>query len=297
MLSAPGDFVGGQSADYTGSAVRVGGSLSAVTVEAAGWILDLSAHTGEQLAPGTYPDAGRGSFRTGPGISVSGNAHGCDHDYGTFTIYQIASDSTGAITRLNATFSQRCEWTTAPPLVGFVRYNATSATPVPTLPPSPGTQPTPPATSGTTTANADEFSFRSAADDPVAFGASADYTGSDVSVAGDLNTVQVKAGLWTMELVAPRGKKFVTGTTIATPEVAAGAAGISLYGGGRDCTATYGTLTIYQVAVSASGAITQLNAMFSQNFDSAFAPPLVGFIRFNATTPTPVPVLPASSGV
>jgi hypothetical protein len=297
VVSAPGDFVGGgQSADYTGSAIRVGGSLGAVSIGAAGWVLELSAPAGGQLGPGTYPDATRGSSRTGPGISVSGNGRGCDNDYGTFTIYQIAAGPTGAITQLNATFSQRCEQTTAPPLVGFVRYNATTATPVPTLPASSGTQPTPPATSGTTSANSDEFSFHSAAGDSVGLGRSADYTGSAVAVAGDLSSVQVKAGPWTMELVAPRGKQFATGTTIATPEVSTGAAGISVYGGGRGCNSTYGTFTIYQVAVDASGAITRLNAMFSQNCNSAFAPPLVGFIRFNATTPTPVPVLPASSG-
>jgi len=92
---------------------------------------------------------------------VSGDFRGCNNDYGSFTIIEISATS------VNATFSQTCESTTAPPLVGFVRFNATTPTPVPSLPSS--AQPiTPPANSGTTSANADEFNGAAGSIQPVA---------------------------------------------------------------------------------------------------------------------------------
>jgi hypothetical protein len=289
VLSAPGDFVGGgKPFDYAGPGIRVGDSLGTVNIAVAGWEVALSAPVGEQLVPGTYPGA------TAPGISVSDDGRGCNNDFGTFTIYQIATSAAGAVTQLNATFSQTCEWTTAPPLVGFVRFNATTPTPVPTLPPA--SHPSALTTSGTTSANADEFSFKSAADSTVGLGRSDDETGPAVALSGDLNTVQVTtAGLWTVQLVAPIGKHLAPGTYTAQPSYSSAAAELSVYGGGRDCTASYGTFRIYQIAANASGAVTQLNAIFSETCDSSFAPPLVGFVRFNATTPTPVPVLPAAA--
>ena len=69
--------------------------------------------------------------RATPDISITGGSRGCGNDYGTFTIYQIASDASGAVTRLNATFNQACGSTFAPPLVGFIRFNATTPTPTP----------------------------------------------------------------------------------------------------------------------------------------------------------------------
>jgi hypothetical protein len=178
-------------------------------------------------------------------------------------------------------------------LVGFVRFNATTPTPVPALPPASG--PSALATSGATSANADEFSFKSAADSTVGLGRSDDETGPAVAVSGDLNSVQVTAGLWTVQLMAPIGKHLAPGTYTAQPSYSSAAAELSVQGGGRDCTASYGTFRIYQIAANASGAVTQLNAIFSETCDSSFAPPLVGFVRFNATTPTPVPVLPAAA--
>jgi hypothetical protein len=140
-LSAPGDYVGGgRPVDYTGSSVRVSGSLGRVEVDVVGfarWTLQLTAPDGEQLTPGTYPDATGAIPGAGPDIDIEGDGRGCDVTRGSFTIYQIASGPDGALTQLNATFSQTCD-NSAGPLAGLIRYNATIPTPVPVLPASPG---------------------------------------------------------------------------------------------------------------------------------------------------------------
>ena len=80
----------------------------------------------DPYATGTIPGAG-------PSMDIEGDGRGCDSTRGSFTIYQIASGPDGAITQLNATFSQTCD-NSAGPLVGLIRYNATIPTPVPVLP-------------------------------------------------------------------------------------------------------------------------------------------------------------------
>ncbi len=129
-----GTIGGGATVDDTDPTVSVSPNLSQITASAdnSTWTLDLAAPSGQQLAPGTYTGAvGAPGNGTAPGISISGDGVGCDNYYGSFTIYKISATS------VNATFSQTCESTTAPPLVGFIRYNATVPTPVPTLPAPP----------------------------------------------------------------------------------------------------------------------------------------------------------------
>jgi hypothetical protein len=293
--SAQGDAVGqGQQTDLTGSSVLVTGSLDKVDIRAAGWTMDLAPKTGEHLGPGTYIGAIRMGSATAPEISVRGTSTSCDRDYGTFTIYQISVDGNGAVTALNATFSQSCETPSMPPLVGYVRFHATAPTPVPTLPYMGGAT-TPPATSGTASKNADEFWVESAPGDVIGLGQKVDLTGQAVHVEGSLGTVQVNLGQWFLLLMASNGKQLAPGTyVLGTPNQAADTGGISVSGPGGACQEVNGTVTIYQIAAK-DGYLSQLNASFSQACGPSTAPPLVGFIRFNATQPTPIPVLPTSS--
>lgn len=291
FASGAGDYIGaGATVDYTNPGVNL--SAGTITVSAGGagaWTLDMAAPTGQSLAVGTYSGALRFATSTAPGISVSGDGRGCNNDYGTFTIIELTATS------LNATFSQTCESTTAAPLVGFIRYNATTTTPVPTL--TSTAQPvTPPPNSGTTSANPNEFSFLSASGDYIGQGGSADLTGSNVSVSGTLGAAIVGAGPWTLDLSAPAREQLVPGTytgAARSPFNPATAPGISLYGDGRGCNQDFGTFTIYEIASDNTGKLTKLNATFQQNCEQTSAPPLVGFVRFNATVPTPMPVLPA----
>ena len=286
FASGAGDYIGsGATVDYTDPSVSL--TASSVSASVGGWDLSLGVPAGQTLAVGTYTESTTAS--TGS-IELFGNGRGCDQYYGTFTVYEVTATS------FNATFSQTCESTTAAPLVGFIRYNATLTTPVPTLP-STALPITPPPNSGSTSANADEFSFLSAAGDYIGGGTPADYVGpSNVVASGDLGTITVDAGDWTLNLSAPSGQQLVPGTyTGATryPFNTSPAPGISVYGDGRGCNEDFGTFTIYQIASDPTGVLTQLNATFNQTCESTTAPPLAGFIRYNATVPTPVPTIPA----
>jgi hypothetical protein len=135
--SGNGDNIGdSQSADYTGAEIDFSGTLGEVRIAAGPYLIELEPPHGENFVCGTYAGATQYNLGATPDISITGGSRGCNNDNGTFTIYQIASTRRGALTRLNATFSQKCEWTTAPPLVGFIRFNATTPTPVPVLPAS-----------------------------------------------------------------------------------------------------------------------------------------------------------------
>jgi hypothetical protein len=272
---------GGTVIDSTSPVVSVSTNLESVTASVSGWEVSLTSSTA--LAPGTYTS----------GVSLqstSGNAYSCDT--GSFTIIEMSA------TDVNATFNFNCGPTASTPdSVGFLRYNATLTTPVP-APPSSAQPITDPPNSGTTSANADEFSFISGQGDYIGQGSPADYTGSNVVVTGTQGWAAVNAGGWSLSLSAPIGGLLVPGTyTGATgyPLNSGSAPGISVFGDGRGCDSYYGTFTIYQIASDSTGALTQLNATFTQTCDAITSPPLVGFIRYNATEPTPVPALLTAS--
>jgi hypothetical protein len=285
------DIGGGQSGDYVGTQVDFSGTVGEVLLAAGPYRIELGS-TGSNFACGTYAgatefdDARHIPGRT-PVMTVTGDGTGCT-DNGTFTIYQMAANKNGVLTRLNATFSHTCDSSPAP-LVGVIRYNATTPTPVPSLPSS--ARPiTPPPNSGTTSAHSGEFSVLSAPGDFVGGGKPFDYAGPGIRVAGNLGTVNIAVAGWEVALSAPPGEQLVPGTY---PD--ATAPGISVSDDSRGCSNHFGTFTIYQIATSAAGTVTRLNATFSQKCEWTTAPPLVGFVRFNATTPTPVPVLPAAA--
>jgi hypothetical protein len=300
--SAQGDSIGrGRSADYTGKNTFFSGTVYNILASAGPWRLEIDSGNAARFLCGTFTGATENRPADTPYISMSGDGAGCNTTTGSFTIYEIAFDARGEITRLNMTFDQTCDASTGP-MVGLVRFNATTPTPVPDLPasaePSNVLTPSPVPTStfsGFTSANADEFEFRSDPNSSVGLGRSADSTGREVTVSGSANAAQIVAGGWTMELDAAHESRFAEGTYQTGPIATASQASISVFGGGRDCPAPYGTLTIYQLATDSSGRITRLNATFSESCDSRNGPPLVGYIRFNATEPTPIPVLIPSS--
>jgi hypothetical protein len=272
---------GGTVIDSTTPNVSVASNLESVTVTTSSWELSLSSSAA--LAPGTYTS----------GVSLIatvGSAYSCST--GSFTIIEMSA------TDVNATFSLDCgPNATIPDNVGFLRYNATLATPVPATPSAAQSIIDPPH-STTTSSSADEFSFISAQGDYIGGGSPADYTGSAVVVNGTQGVASVDAGGWTLDLAAPTGGLLVPGTyTGATrfPFNSSGAPGLSLYGNGNGCNNDYGTFTIYQIASDSTGTLTQLNATFLQTCEQTTAPPLVGFIRFNATEPTPVPAFLTAS--
>jgi hypothetical protein len=97
--------------------VSVVGDTGYLTVIASGgtsgesWWLDFAAPPGKTLKPRTYLRAQRASFRAQghPGLDIIGDHRGCNELSGRFDVRDIATDATGAITRLWILFEQHCE--------------------------------------------------------------------------------------------------------------------------------------------------------------------------------------------
>jgi hypothetical protein len=119
--SEPGDTVGMglsyalTSADTTFSSKSDGSrtEIDVFTPASPGptWMLFFSAAPGQQLVPGTYPDAstfpdqevGRG------GLRISGPGGDCNTISGSFTVLDATYGPYGYLTSFDATFEQHCE--------------------------------------------------------------------------------------------------------------------------------------------------------------------------------------------
>ncbi|GAA4021304.1 hypothetical protein GCM10022247_51860 [Allokutzneria multivorans] len=134
FASTKGDSIGeGASGSYRAPVdkFRITGSSEFLTVTVdtptgAWWVVDLAAARGQRLRPGVYLGAQRAPFREGeaPGLAVSNTGRGCNRVWGEFEILRIEENTQGAVTELEATFTQHCESPTAPPLKGTLHYHA-----------------------------------------------------------------------------------------------------------------------------------------------------------------------------
>jgi hypothetical protein len=198
-----------------------------------------------------YYDAERAAFRTGhaPGIDVSGNGRGCNEIWGSFAINQIATDAAGKVTMLDATFTQRCESSTAPALKGVVKFNARPLS----------------------------YSFRSDAGDYIGGGIAKTYFGatSTFSLKGTDRRLQYSvSGLrddWTALIEAPSGRRLKTRTYNTSRFADANHAGLDVFGNGRGCNQSTGTLTITAITLNRQGNVTRLGATFEQHCEGAAA--------------------------
>jgi hypothetical protein len=138
FTSAPGDFIGGgatRSYSPPSATITVGGFQSIINVDVTSgsdnWEIFFHAPTGSQLHAGSYTVAGRPPFYAPhPSVEMAGDGRACNNVFGSFTIYAISTDSDGQVTLLDATFTQRCENESAPPLTGVVKVRAPAAAPV-----------------------------------------------------------------------------------------------------------------------------------------------------------------------
>ena len=93
------------------------------------WTLDLAAagrNEAPALAPGAYEGAVRFPFQAAnqPGISFTGNSHGCNQAEGRFDVLEATYDF-GAVSSFAANFEQRCNnGVVGPPLRGRIRFNS-----------------------------------------------------------------------------------------------------------------------------------------------------------------------------
>ena len=95
------------SADTAGNGVH----LSIDGANGDWWYLDLTAPSGQTLAPGTYTGATRYPFNepAEPGLDLSGNGRGCNTLTGEFTITDVELGPQGYVEKLDASFVQHCE--------------------------------------------------------------------------------------------------------------------------------------------------------------------------------------------
>lgn len=266
--SVAGDYIGqGKAGTYREPTAKITltGDAGAVRVRVQGtddsWDVELAAPKGEQLRPGIYRDAERAAFRTGrsPGLDVGGNGRGCNEVYGRFSVNQIATDASGAVTLLDASYTQKCESATAQPLKGTVKYRA--------LPLS--------------------YTYESDAGDWVGQGKSVSHTGatstfrlSDSYGGGVSFGVEGKREYWTAEFRPPTGERLTAGRTYQVTG-AEGGAGLEVYGNGRACGNATGEFTVDRLHFTEEGKVTGLSVRYRQVCGGGMAG-MSGTVRYAA---------------
>jgi hypothetical protein len=274
LASSPGDFVGGgaqqafTSADGTFS---VSGTTADLTVNfrttdgAQYWTAEIAAPRGQKLQPGVYYQAERAPFRTGraPGIDVFGDSRGCNTDFGTFAVNQLAAKGDGTITMLDIDFVQHCESASAPALKGSILFDARPLS----------------------------YSFKSQKGDWVGAGRAKTYLNSTstFTVSGDQNSIEFGvSGLqdyWTVQLGAPQGQTLHAGVYLGATRSPFGdpsAPGLTVVSDGAGCNQDFGSFVIDAIRFNKACDLTELSASFVQRCESLTAPALVGVIHYFA---------------
>ncbi|GAA1294340.1 hypothetical protein GCM10009579_70710 [Streptomyces javensis] len=266
--SERGDWVGrGETGSYAAptDTLKAVGTAEYLTVQVStgalrSWTIELAAPKGETLHPGVYREAERAGSRTGraPGLDVSGLGRGCNEVYGQFAIDQIETDASGAVTMLDATFTQRCQ-EAAPALNGTVKINAHPLS----------------------------YGYTSDEGDPLGGGRSDVHTGStslftlagtgvghiDVGVSG-------KRQNWSVTMAAPGGEAVEVGRTYQTTRLGLdGTAALDVSGPGGACNASRGEFTITELSHDAAGDIDAFAATFIQHCEGV-EPALHGTIHY-----------------
>ncbi|MFD7701943.1 hypothetical protein [Streptomyces caelestis] len=266
--SEAGDWIGqGGSVAHTPStaSITVDGAPEAVRFRVENdtewWEVELAAPKGEKLHPGIYRDAERASSRTGraPGLDVSGQSRGCNIVHGQFSVHQIETDDSGAVTVLDATYTQRCEATDAPALKGVVKFRAFPLS----------------------------YAYRSEPGDYAGQGRTQTHTGATSlfsldswGVGGVSFRAEGKRERWSVLLVPPTGERLEAGRTYRATESAGPGVGL-LSASGFGCNSVTGGFTITRIARDADDNVTALAATFVQHCEGA-EPALHGTIHYYA---------------
>lgn len=143
FVSGSGDYIGGGSTYVTTneSSFTISGGAQTVTIGAFGFSFYIDAPNSDALTVSNYTGTSRYPFNSGnAGFDISGNGRGCNQDCGTFQVFEIHTNASGAVDRFWCTFSNRCECSMAPQ-TGEIRYHSqlAPASPVPKTIQVPGT--------------------------------------------------------------------------------------------------------------------------------------------------------------
>ena len=117
----------GPSATYT-AAIALDPSVLNMSVTGGGVSLTFTfaSAPGTTITTGTYTNAVRASFR-GPGqngLDVTSGSTGCSTVSGQFTVLELATDGTGAVTATAVDFEIHCE-SQQPAAFGSIRFQST----------------------------------------------------------------------------------------------------------------------------------------------------------------------------
>ncbi|SHM60188.1 hypothetical protein [Actinacidiphila paucisporea] len=253
--STAGEPVGlGQSATFTAptAAIDFGSHADYLRMDikqgAEYWEAEFRPPTGQLLSPGVYRDAERVGFATGrdPGLSISGDSRGCNIVWGQFSVDQLETDASGAVTVFDASFTQRCDSATAPALTGTVKYHA--------LPLS--------------------YSYKSdGTADYIGAGLSNSYTGSTSTFrlindepGGEVSVpVSGKRDTWRVDIAPPAGTTLKAGSTYQAGNVMKpGLALLDASGDSRGCNTSTGSFTVDAIRTGADGLVTAISLRYTQ---------------------------------
>lgn len=135
LNSAAGEYIGQGRFYYTTNTADFTVALngSAIQASAFGYLIMLTGPNNTVPGAGVYSNAvAWPSSGNLPGLKVFGNGRGCSSLCGNFQIYELHTNSAGAIDRFWATFTQKL-YCNNPPLTGEIRYQSlhAPATPLP----------------------------------------------------------------------------------------------------------------------------------------------------------------------
>jgi parallel beta-helix repeat protein len=127
LISAAGEHIGAGQTYYTTNQTNIvlSGTPTAVTVQAFGFTMIFAGPGQSPLTAGVYSNAVQyPSNGAAPGLSAFGNGRACTNVCGNFQILELATNASGQVVKLWATFLQHCECDTTPPLTGEIRYKS-----------------------------------------------------------------------------------------------------------------------------------------------------------------------------
>ena len=237
------------------------------------WTLNLTAPSGQALAPGLYNNAVRLPALTPgqPGMDFYGNGRGCNQTTGRFLVAEAVYGPSNSIARFHAKFEQHCDgWSRA--LHGEIWIDSSGAAvpPMADLPSGPASPTT-------------FFSYQSDPGDSIGRGASQTFTlaeakfvawPSDFSPAVNVRVLPPNglAFFWNLDFDAPSGTRLLPGTYAAAtrfPLNPNGVPGLSITGNGGGCNTVTGSFVVLEATYGPQGEVLRFHATFEQHCDGA----------------------------
>ncbi|HVF20853.1 MAG TPA: thrombospondin type 3 repeat-containing protein [Mycobacteriales bacterium] len=307
--------------DYSFGIGRGHGHISVHLRGREDWTLEFEAPSTFDLTPGPYDDARRYPFNSlmKPGLSVAGDARGCNQLTGRFDVLESVVSPDGTVQRFAADFWQRCDNDNGL-LRGSVRYKSSLA-----FPPAPDDD-----GDGVVTtkdncrmvANADQrdgdrdslgdacdpqvddtwLHLRSDPGDWVGQGETTMWYPSDgvftsrrpaggVEIAYDGGTDRA-----TLEFHAPDGRLLTPGVYEGATRPTSGDPStprMDISRTGHGCNQLSGRFEVFEVVYGADGALDRFSADFEQHCENATAA-LRGSVRYDRPAPQAVPPIVSS---